>query len=165
MGAIPAGEAFTDAVLAALRAIDGTGDYWFDLTGDDRVIEADTLEPTLDSHQVALSKIEMLSVTGEVMGDYGLTWTCTLMGYAPATAGTLGSAARQAYRLLSDCTTAIQRMRSSSPSIATLAKGCAIDVRVSGATRHGDSIDQDLFGGMGFFAATVEITAEVSEGV
>jgi len=164
MGAIPAGEAFTDALLTALRAVDGTGDYWFDLTGDDRVIEADTLEPTLDSHQVALCKVELTSVSGEVMGYYGLTWTCLLMGYAPATADTPSSAARQAYRLLNDCTLAVQRMRDSSPSIATLAKGDAIDVRITGATRHGDSIDQDLYGGLGMFAATVEITAEVEEG-
>lgn len=165
MGAIPAGEAFTDAILAALRAIDGTGDYWFDLTGDDRVIEADTLQPTLDGHQVALAKIEADTAIGEVMGRYTLTWTCTLMGYAPATADSPSSAARQAYRLLSDCAAAIQGTRDSAPSIATLARGDAIDVRLYGSARHGDSINQDLYGGLGFFSALVEITAEITEGM
>jgi len=164
MGAVPAGESLVDAVLTALRAIDGTGDYWFDLTGDDRVIEADTLQPVLDGHQVALSGVEVLSVAGEVLGYYSLTWTCLLKGYAPATADSPASAARQAYRLLNDCTLAIQRLRTASPSIATLEKGDALDVTITGVARHGDSIDQDLYGGMGLFAATVEIVAEVAEG-
>ncbi len=169
MAMVPANEAITDAILSALRAIDGTGDFNFDLTGDDAVLEAtpSAIGPTIDGYQVILAVHPVDLKTGVQMGHYGQAHRFEVFAWAPSEdPDIIANAVRRAHRLLNDCTLAIQRLRAADPVVAALAKGYCIDVELNPSGRTaGDELDREQYGGLGLAVAEVIVTAEVTEGL